>query len=59
MRNYFVPSNKKAIQDHLQEVRNKNKNKVQYRKRVQDEQEAEKYLKEEIEELKRNNTVDR
>ena len=49
-----MPVNKKQLDEHLQDIRNKHKDKVQYRKRVQDEQEAEKYLKEELAKLKGN-----
>ena len=41
-----MPVSKKEFDNHLQEVRSKNKNKIQYLKRVQEEKEASERLKE-------------
>lgn len=41
----LVTKDKKRFDESLQEVRSKNANKLRYRKRVQDEEEAKKQLK--------------
>lgn len=45
-------TNKKKAQEHLQEIRNPHKNGIRYRKRIQEEREATKYAKEDIQRLK-------
>lgn len=48
-----MPVSKKQLDEHLQDIRNKHKDKIQYRKRVQEDQEAQRYLDEEVQKLKR------
>ena len=43
-----MPASKKEFDNLLQEVRSKNKNKIQYLKRKQEEEEANKHLKESL-----------
>lgn len=54
MRNYLMPVNKKQLDEHLQDIRNKHKDGIRYRRRVQEDEEAKRYLAEELhEELKK------
>ncbi len=48
---------KKQADEHLQEVRSKEHNKLRYRKRVQQELEEEQYMKEELNRLQDANTI--
>lgn len=43
---------KKQLQEHLQDIRHPNKNGIRYRKRIQEEKEAEKAAKEDLYKLK-------
>lgn len=43
---------KKKAQEHLQEIRHPHKNGIRFRKRKQEEKEAEKYAKEDLQRMK-------
>lgn len=50
-KNYTRRASKKQGDEHLQEIRNHTHNRIRYLKRVQEEEELERYLKDELQRL--------